>query len=241
MSLLMDKPLLVLQGSHFLLVSACMPEVCLLSRHEGAVMQIPRWSTDTAVAWLVLSMLLGLLGLAHPTHAAEVTCAAGDVACLIAAVHTANATGKADTITLEAGTYTLTAVDHDADGPTGLPSITSALTLRGAGAQNTVLERAAGAPPFRLLHVAATGGLTLEGLTLQGGDVATTNAGGGIWNQGTLTLTRSTLSGNVANNGGGIVSAGPLTIINSTLSGNVANSGGGIIVTGAGGPLTIDE
>src|SRR4029453_13039794 len=107
------------------------------------------------------------------------------------------------------------------------------------GADSTVLERAAGAPPFRLLHVAATGGLTLEGLTLRGGDATTTNAGGSIWNQGTLTLTRSTLSGNVANNGGGIFSAGPLTITNSTLSGNVANSGGGISVSA--GPLTIDN
>ncbi len=155
-------------------------------------------------AVLSLSVLLSLLGLARPVPAAEFACAAGDVACLISAINGANANGAVNTITLPAGLYPLTTVDNDADGPTGLPSITSTLTLRGSGAQSTVIERAAGAPPFRLLHVAALGVLTLDGLTLRGGDAATTNAGGGIWNQGTLTLTRSTLSDNVANNGGGI-------------------------------------
>src|SRR5215475_12771505 len=202
-------------------------------------MMIARWSMETGGGWLIVAGLLVLLGLAHPTPAAEFACAAGDVACLITAIHAANTNEEANTITLAAGLYTLTAVDNNTDGPTGLPSVTGPLTLRGAGADSTVLERAAGAPPFRLLHVAATGGLTLEGLTLGGGDATTTNAGGGIWNQGTLTLTRSTLSGNVANRGGGIgVSAGssPLTIANSTLHGNWANdSGGGIYSLGAFG------
>jgi hypothetical protein len=174
-------------------------------------------------------------------HAAEFSCAAGDVPCRIEAISVANTNGETNTITLAAGLYTLTAVDNNTDGPTGLPSVTGPLTLRGAGADSTVLERAAGAPLFRLLHVAATGGLTLEGLTLRGGDATTTNAGGGIWNQGTLTLTRSTLSGNVANSGGGIFSAGPLTIDNSTLHGNWANgSGGGIYSLGAFG-MTISN
>jgi hypothetical protein len=182
-------------------------------------MPLPHGSMNHGFGWLVLGALLQLMLPTAPTSAAEVTCAAGDVACLLAAIHAANATGKADTITLAAGTYRLTAVNHDTDGPTGLPSITTALTLRGAGARSTVLERA------------ATGVLTLEGLTLRGGDAAITNAGGGVWNQGTLTITRSTLSGNVANGSGGSISTGSggsLTITNSTLRGNVANYGGGL-------------
>jgi CSLREA domain-containing protein len=53
--------------------------------------------------------------------------------------------------------------------------------------------------------------------------------GGGIRNQGTLTVTNSTLSGNAATSGGGIfnTSSGTLTITNSTLSGNAAGSQGG--------------
>jgi hypothetical protein len=43
----------------------------------------------------------------------------GDVACLGAAINPANANGEADTINLETGTYTLTAVDNDPDGPNG--------------------------------------------------------------------------------------------------------------------------
>jgi hypothetical protein len=118
---------------------------------------------------LVMAALIGTLGLWQPSLAAEFTCAGGDVACLIEAIKTANANGDANTITLEAGTYTLTAIDNDTNGPTGLPSITVGLTITGAGADTTMIERAASAPRFRLLHVAATGVLTLEGLTLRGG------------------------------------------------------------------------
>ena len=132
-------------------------------------MHRPRWPPDKGCGWLVMAALFGLLVRVHPTPAADFACAAGDVACLIAALHAANATGEADTITLAVGTYTLTAVDNDSDGPNGLPSITSPLTIAGAGADTTILERAASAPSFRLVHVAAIGALTLEGVTLRGG------------------------------------------------------------------------
>jgi hypothetical protein len=157
------------------------------------------------------------------------------VACLIAAIHEANANGEANTIALEAGTYTLTAVDNTTDGPNGLPSITSEflLTIQGPWAESTLIEREASAPLFRLIQVAATGTLTLEELTLQGGQVSNPG-GGGINNSGSLTLTNSTLSGNSALNGGGIVNNGPLTVTNSTFSGNSATSrGGGINNSGS--------
>src|SRR5262245_44839994 len=92
----------------------------------------------------VMVVLLGALGLVRPSHAAEFSCAPGDVACLISAIHAANATGTANTMTLASGLYTLTAVDNNTDGPNGLPSVTGSLTLRGAGADMTILERAAG-------------------------------------------------------------------------------------------------
>src|SRR5262249_29276828 len=67
-------------------------------------------------------------------------------------------------------TYTLTAVDNTTDGPNGLPSVTSTLTLQGAEADTTVIERAPmPRPSFRLGHIAAPGVLTLAWLTLQGG------------------------------------------------------------------------
>src|SRR6266446_5779995 len=115
--------------------------------------------------WLGIAcgvLLLSLVSLAPPSQAADFACAAGDVACLIDAINQANANGEANTITLEAGTYTLTAVDNDIEGPNGLPSITTTLTLRGADPDTTIIERAASAPGFRLLHIAASGTLTLK-------------------------------------------------------------------------------
>jgi hypothetical protein len=85
------------------------------------------------------------------------------------AIREANANGEENTITLEAGTYTLTAVDNTTEGPNGLPSVTSPLTIQAAVAESIVIERAANALSFRLMHVAPAGTLRLEGLTLRGG------------------------------------------------------------------------
>jgi hypothetical protein len=55
-------------------------------------------------------------------------------------------------------------------------------------------------------------------------------SGGGLFNQGTATLTDCTVSGNSASNsGGGLVDQGTLTLTGCTVSGNVAtNNGGGL-------------
>jgi len=153
-----------------------------------------------------------------PVQAKTFVCFAGDVVCLRAAINEANANGdKKNTIFLDAGTYSLTDVDDFTDGPNGLPTITGALTITGAGAADTSIERSSAF--FRLVHVAATGSLTLRELTVQGflllgGD------GGGIRNDGTLTIINSTLTGNVGGVGGGIFNEGALTITGSTVSGN---------------------
>jgi hypothetical protein len=180
--------------------------------------------------------VLVVLFLLSPARAAVFDIAAGDVAALIAAINTANGNGEDNTITLAAGTYTLTAVDNDTDGPNGLPSITSALplTLRGAEAESTIIARGSGAPRFRLLHVASTGTLLLEGLTLRGG---LSETGGGIANSGTLALTHSTVANNTVFGsfgpaGGGIANSGTLTLTHST----VANNQGGSATTDPGGP-----
>src|SRR5262252_5202547 len=194
-----------------------------------------------------LVLLLGLIGLGPASQAADFTCPAGDGACLIDAITTANANGEANTITMEAGTYTLTTVHNDTDGPNGLPSVTSTLTITGVGAETTSIERQASAPAFRLMHVGETGSLTLGGLTLKGGGgdfFAFNVGGGGIRNSGTLTLTNSTLSGNsvlsctLNDGGGGIANFGTLTLTNSTLRGNSSDgctysSGGGIFNSGS--------
>ena len=128
-----------------------------------------RWFLGLTVSIPVVVVLMGVLGPWHSGQAAEFTCAGGDVTCLIAAINAANANGEANTITLAVGTYTLTAVDNETAGPNGLPSITSTMTIQGAGAETTIIERAVSAPAFRLLYIGPDGGLTLEGLTLTGG------------------------------------------------------------------------
>jgi hypothetical protein len=185
-----------------------------------------------------------VLGLAlvtpPPAHAKTFTCDAGDVDCLIAAITEANANGQTNTIRLAAGTYTLTEVDNTTEGPNGLPSITSPLTITGAGADTTIIERQASARALRLLYVAATGRLTLNGVTLQGGALGLNilsppESGGGILNHGTVALTQCTLAHNTAGrDGGGIANFGTLTLTNSTL---VGNAGGVYFGNGGGGGI----
>jgi hypothetical protein len=78
-------------------------------------------------------------------------------------------------------------------------------------------------------------------------DTGEDDRGGGIFNDGTLTVTNSTISDNSAtgfgnNGGGGIFNDGTLMVTNSTISGNSSsNLGGGIKTSGGsqGGTLTV--
>ncbi|HTU92269.1 MAG TPA: hypothetical protein VMF69_19465, partial [Gemmataceae bacterium] len=98
-----------------------------------------------------------------------------DVAGLIAAINTANTDGQPTTINLAAnGTYNLTKINNydlvnGLKGANGLPQITGNVTIQGNGA---TIERssAAGTPAFRLLDVESCGNLTLNNLTIEGGE-----------------------------------------------------------------------
>jgi hypothetical protein len=172
------------------------------------------------------------LTFAHPAQARTITCGAEDIQCLVSAVADANANGRPrNTIRLAPGTYTLRDVDNDTNGPNGLPSITSTLTIEVAGSGAATLGRASGAPRFRLLHVGAGGQLTLRGATVIHGDsseaVGSRFPGGGLFNDGgVVTIADSAFTDN---NGGGLVnSGGVVTIRDSTFARNFANTGAGI-------------
>ena len=174
-----------------------------------------------------------LLGISSAAHALNIPVGAGDTPGLIVAINTANATPGANTITLTASTYTSTNATYvfkiahdtvtDAAGPTGLPAITSNLTIDGNGA---VILRSAAAPAFRLFYVSPTGSLTLQNVTLsgglaQGGDGGVgggnigaggggaAGMGGAVFNQGTLTVQNCTFNANVAQGGNGAASGAP--------------------------------
>src|SRR5437016_330136 len=195
----------------------------MASRGGAAASSQPR----RHVVWIIVTALVVALGLARPGGAAVFTCAAGDVACLIAAINTANANGEVNLIRLESGAYTLTAENNFTDGPNGLPSITSPLTIGGNGSGNTVIERAATAPQFRVFHVAQSGRLNLEDLTVRGGlrGGMVEFGGGGILNRGTLVITHCAVTDNFSSTvsstgGGGIASLGRLFIAGSTVANN---------------------
>jgi hypothetical protein len=202
---------------------------------------------------VVVAMVLALVASGR-VHAAVFQCPAGDVACLIAAINTANGNGEDNTITLEAGTYTLTTVDNETDGPNGLPSITGPLAITGAGAEMTIIARDANAPPFRILHVAATGTLIVQGVTLAGGAAEplvefSDGIGGSLFDAGGgVELLHCRVTGNSAGApptdslGGGIHNGGVMTITDSLIADNVAGAdldNGAGISNSVGGTLTL--
>ncbi|MGI8427388.1 MAG: choice-of-anchor Q domain-containing protein [Actinomycetota bacterium] len=165
----------------------------------------------------------------------------------------------ADTIELNSGsTHTLTTVNNDTNGPTGLPVITSEITIVGLSS----ITRDSSAPEFRILAVGPTGNLTLLGTEVSGGAAfsgagicnfgtlitvgvavlgnTATDGGGGIYNDGTMTLNSSLVASNTSvKRGGGIANYGALTLTDSTISFNTAGygRGGGIA---SHGPVTLD-
>ncbi len=138
--------------------------------------------------------------------------------------------GGADVIQLAKGSvYTLNFVHNDTDGPNGLPSIVSQITLRG-DRSDIARDASKGQALFRILHVAAAGKLALQNVMLRNGGA---QKGGAVFNRGNLALTNSTLAANSAFDGGGLFNAGSAAITNSSLAGNLANiqeggAGGGI-------------
>jgi hypothetical protein len=151
---------------------------------------------------------------------------AATAADLIADIKAANTGGGSNTIVLTAPTtspFVLTAVNNTKDGPTGLPMIKKSVTIVGNG---DTIERstAAGTPAFRLFDVLSGGSLTLQNLTLQNGFGY--GDGGAVYNRGTLVLSQVTVQNNTADGlpgaGGGIWSNGSLTVTNSSFEANLA-------------------
>jgi hypothetical protein len=124
------------------------------------------------------------------------------------------------------------------------------LTLIGAGANNTIIE-ALSQPfgGFRLIHVAATGDLTLEQLTIRGGGFGVGFVffqGGGLFNKGKVSISDSIINGNHAHSGGGLYNAGgTVTLTQSILAENEtggprpSHDGGAGIWNAPGGSIQI--
>lgn len=207
--------------------------------------QLPLLFMAALVAWLVLSMepvpvaQAATFTVNSTTDAIDATpgdgvCVTAEGACTLrAAIQEANALAGADTITLPAGTYTLSIEGTGEDASlSGDLDITDDLTITGAGAADTIID---GGGLDRVFHIVSESTVDISSVTVQGGNSSTDpQFGGGILNSGTLTLTNSAVSNNSAGNaGGGIINAGTLTLTNTIISSNTAsNNGGGIYNNG---------
>src|SRR5450759_3961866 len=201
--------------------------------------------------WTVILTLLALTFSAigvTPAHAASLTVNTlednttnGDGLCTLREAITA-ANNNVNFNDCTGAGYGANTITFSVNGPillgSQLPTITDAagLTIDGTGQTVTI----SGNNAVRVMQVGAGASLTLNNLTIANGIAA---GGGGIFNNGTATITNSTFSGNSApgNFGGGINNSGgsTLTITNSTFSGNSAAGGFGAGIYTNSGTLTI--
>lgn len=202
----------------------------------------------TAVTGLGLCLTLLPAGQAHaqaqtpaqaPTPApTRVPC--NDIAALKTAIDNANARSGGGSILLAPRcVYTLTAADNADDG---LPEITGNVRISG---DHTVIQRAPNATTaFRILHVKQSGRLSLDSLTLRGGEAPATpveqSNGGALYNEhGRVTLTGVTVRNNLAHwLGGGVWnSLGTLVMKHTTVRDNTSSAVAGGVATN--GPTTM--
>ncbi len=183
------------------------------------------WLRYSVVVALVLFLLPALSAdpAVRPAQAATLSvCPSGPPSCGYAHIQDAvNAAFPGDTISVAAGTYTETV------------SISTSLTLAGAGASSTVID---GNQSGTVVTVNAGATVAITGVAIQGGDINSTIAGGGLFIAGgTVALTNSTVISNSAYFGGGIyIAGGAVTLTNSTVISNSDTDGNGAGIYNAG-------
>jgi len=146
---------------------------------------------------------------------------------LRAAILQANSNPDADTISFAPG------VNGTISLNSALPALSTDIFLNGPGAASLTVSAANTTTPYRVFEVSAGANTTIAGLTIQGGRVQ--EDGGGILNNGSLTLVQSTVQECVGDGGGGVRNNGTMAIYASTIQNNHANffeGGGGIYNTG---------
>ena len=111
------------------------------------------------------------------------------------AIIAANAAAGADRVSLPAGTYLLAIAGTNEDaGSTGDLDISDTLLLTGAGMSQTTID---GQQLDRVLDL-RSGELTISGITIQHGQSAPPENGGGIRSAGALTIFGSAVISNTA-------------------------------------------
>lgn len=172
-------------------------------------------------------------------HTAAGTCT------LRAAVMQANKiSGAGATIILPSGTYTLTrpivTTDADDSGDLNLSTPASGnpvINIVGAGPSTTIID---GSQIDAIFNVENTRTANISGVTIRNGYAnGLPSYGGGILNEGNLSLSNVVVSNNFATVGGGIATFRSLSIINSSVINNSATNYGGGIYSEQAGPTMI--
>ena len=172
--------------------------------------------------------------------------AAGNGGCTLrAAVQEANAADGTSTIAIPSGRYRLTIAAvpaagsaSDRDAGNGDLDLNAEITVRGAGAERTIVD---GGGVDRVFEVDGAASAHLSDMTITGGDSTAGESqeidlGGGVLNQGKIALDRVEIVGNLADGGGGMFSI-PGTdpvIRDSLIAANRAYSGGGLRLDAGG-------
>ena len=185
-----------------------------------------------------LAIIILILGVSAPLHAAKFHCSSGDVTCLIASINKANRSKGPHTIFLDPGTYTLTQVDNDTGGSNGLPSIKSKITIESDPPNAVTVERDLAAPGFRIFHISEGGELALRFIRIKHGSHPF--SGATILNGGKLTLFGVVVR-EVSGNGSNILNLGDLEIFQSSIEDNVLPGHDGIIANSGNATMTISQ
>jgi hypothetical protein len=147
--------------------------------------------------------------------------------------------GPGITILLPSGTYMLTRPITGTNGAdsgdlnlTKPASGNPVISIIGAGALSTIIDAN---QRDRAFVISATRTAVIAGVTIRNGFAAPDRDGGGIWNEGVLTVSQSIVSDNDSHNGGanggdggGLANFGELTVNESSVIDNQAMYGGGI-------------
>ena len=195
----------------------------------------------TKVIALIAVVSVCLFASAVPAAVYNVTTTTdGGAGSLRQAVIDANANAGTDQINLPSGTYLLTLAGTGEDAAaTGDLDITESVDIIGAGADVTTVDGSGLDTVFDVL----VGTLSIEGVTISGGQGSSAFRGGGIYIQAgaTALIDACAIRNNVANFGGGIrvgASTSVLEIRNSEISGNVGRGGA---IESQGGQVLVDN
>jgi fibronectin-binding autotransporter adhesin len=134
---------------------------------------------------------------------------------LRAAIETVNATGSGATIAIPEN-FLITL-----DPGLGELAVNAAMSIASVGAGATV----DGGLQIRVFHIGSgAAGVSMSNLTVRRGKATgvTHRVGGGIWNEGTLTLDNVIVTQNEGKNAGGVDDEGRLTVNGGMISGNAA-------------------